>query len=1022
MEWPAKFSVKNAILILTLAVLTLVGGYFSFKRLPVDAFPDITPTMVQIFTETHGLAPEEVEKFVTYPIEASMNGLPALKKIRSVSNYGLSLINLYFEDGTDIYFARQVVNERLREASSAVPEGFGTPEMGPISTALGLILFYYLEDETKSHSLMELRTIQDWIIKPQLMATPGVTEVLGIGGYRKQYKVYVDPQSLMFYGITLDEVVEAIEKSNFNVGGSFIERGGEELTVRSEGLLKGIDELKKVVVKSVGGVPVKLEDIANVTVGGAIRRGLQTKDGKEEVVAGQVIKLYGENSSTVIERVNKKIEKINKNLASEGIKIVPYYQQKSLIDACISTITNALKQGLALVVAVLFLFIGGFRPSLIAALSIPFSMAFAFIGMELLGLSANLMSLGGIAIAIGILVDGAIVLVENVDRKLREGLKGKEAVLEAFREIARPVTFALFIVSMVFIPILALTGVEGKTFRPLAISVILALAGSLIYTLFVAPALSAYFMGKSGSNPITRGLNRVLEALYSPIGRLFVKRKFLAILLAVSLLAGGAFALTRLGSEFVPKLQEGTIVLRLTMAPSISLNESKRLTMLVERRLLKVPEVTSVVSRIGRGEVGAHTDPVNTAEMFILLKPREEWRVKSQEELVNLLRKEVGHVPGVHTSFTQPIEMTIDELLEGVRADIAIKVFGEDIGTLKEIADRVAQVVSKVPGAVDVQVEQVAGAPQLLIRPNREKLAQYGISLADFQEVVETGVGGKVAGEMFEGLKRFEIFVRFKEENRKSPEEIKKLPVPTKDGHFVPLGEVAEVEEVSGLRQITREDLSRFVTVQCNVSGRDIGTFVEDAQKAVEASISLPAGYWITWGGEFELKEEAEKRLRVVVPITLLLVFILLFSSLNSLRLTLLMAVNLPLAVVGGLVALWLTGQHFSVPAIVGIIALLGIALEAGMVLLTYAEELRKKGLPPEEAAFTASLHRLRPIIMTALTTSVGLLPLLIATGTGSEVQKPLATVVVGGLFTATLATLLILPALYGWSSGKKAS
>jgi len=1017
LEWPAKFSVKNPLLILTLAILTLVGGYYSFKKLPVDAFPDITPTLVQIFTESHGLAPEEVEKFITYPIETGMNGLPNLTKIRSVSNYGLSLVNLYFEDGTDIYFARQVVSERLREID--IPQEFGSPELGPISTVMGLILFYYLDDEEGKYSLMELRTIQDWFIKPQLMATPGITEVLGIGGFRKQYQVFVEPEALIFYKTNLSEITEAIEKSNFNVGGSFIERNGEELTVRSEGLLRGIEELKKVVVKSREGAPLKLEDVARVKIGGAIRRGLQTKDGEKEVVAGQVIKLYGENSSTVIERVNKKIEEINQNLP-EGLKIVPYYEQKSLIDACISTITDALKQGLFLVILVLFVFIGGFRPSLIAALSIPFSMAFAFIGMKLLGLSANLMSLGGIAIAIGILVDGAIVLVENIDRKLREKGEKKRAVIEAFKEVARPISFALLIVSMVFIPIISLSGVEGKTFRPLAIAVILALAGSLIYTLFVVPALSALLLRGGKESRFAKVVEELLAKVYSPVGKLFIRKKLFPLLLAGVFTALGVFSLSRLGSEFVPKLQEGTVVLRLTMAPSISLNESKRITMLVERRLLKVPEVESVVSRIGRGEVGAHTDPINTAEMFILLRPKEEWRVESQEELVELLREEVGELPGVHTNFTQPIEMAVEELLEGVRADIAVKIFGEEIETLKRSAEEVAQVLKEIKGATDVQVEQVVGAPQLLIKPDRDKLALYGITLKDFQETVETGVGGKVVGEMFEGLKRFEIFVRFEEEKRKSPEEIKKLPVPTQDGSYVPLAEVAEVEERVGLRQITRENLSRFITVQCNVSGRDIGSFVEEARRAVQERVNLPTGYWIAWGGEFELKEEAEKRLKLAVPITLLIVFILLFTSLSSLRLTLLMAVNLPLAVVGGLTALWLSGEHISVPAMVGIIALLGIALESGMVLLTKSESLKKEGLSPEEAALRGAISRIKPILMTAITSSVGLLPLLTAKGTGSEVQKPLAAVVIGGIITATLATLLILPALYAWSYRRK--
>ncbi|OAQ21482.1 efflux RND transporter permease subunit [Thermosulfurimonas dismutans] len=1018
------FSLCNRLLMVVLGGLVIISGYFSFRSLPIDAFPDVTPVLVQVFTETQGLAPEEVEKYVTYPIETAMNGLPGLKKIRSVSNFGLSLVNLYFEDGTDIYFARQVVSERLQEARESIPEGFGDPQLGPISTSMGLILFYYLEDTTGKYSLEELRTIQDWIIKPHLMSVPGVTEVLGIGGFEKQYHIQVDPEALRRYGLTLGEVIQAIKANNFNVGGSFIEKHGEEFIVRSVGLARGVEDLRRMVVKSVNGTPVYLEQVAEVKIGGAIRRGLQTKDGKTEVVAGQVIKLYGENSSTVIKRVEEKIREINRILP-KGIRIVPYYEQKSLVEACISTVTSSLGQGMILVVAILVLFTGGFRPSVVVALAIPFSICFAFLGMRYFGLSANLMSLGGLAIAIGMLVDGAIVFVENVDRKLRENLGRKSrlsVVAEACQEVGRPVAFALLIISLVFIPIVSLKGVEGKTFRPLAYTVILALLGSLLYAFLISPALSYYFMRerkKAGPGFGDRIIG-LLEKLYSPFGRFFVRHKFSALGVALLLIALGTMIGSRLGSEFVPKLQEGTIVLRLTMAPSVSLNESKRLTMLVERRLMKIPEIRSVVSRIGRGEVGAHTDPINSAEMYILLHPRGTWRVKSQEELVDLIRQELGEIPGVLTNFTQPIEMTVDELMEGVRAEIAIKIFGEDLEALKELGDRVAELIRKVPGAVDVQVDQISGTPQLLIRPDREKLARYGLSLADVQELIEVGVGGKTVGEIFEGLKRFDILVRLKPEYRSNPEVIGNLFLRTPGGGFIPLREVAEIKEIIGPRQITREDIQRFLTVQCNVSGRDIGSFVEEAREKIVREITLPPGYLITWGGEFELKEEANRRLKVVVPITLALVFFLLFSSFNSVRLAVLIMANLPLALVGGIVALWLTGQYLSVPASVGFIALFGIALENGMVLVTCINQLRASGLPTEEAAFRGALMRLRPVLMTALTSALGLLPLLFASGTGSEIQKPLAAVVIGGLFTATLNTLFLLPALYRWIAPKE--
>ncbi len=1021
MERIVNFVLCNRLLIVVLGIIILGAGYYSYRQLPVDAFPDVTPSLVQVFTETEGLAPEEIEKYVTYPIEVAMNGLPRLKKIRSISNFGLSVVNIYFEDGTDIYFARQVVSERLQQARNEIPAGFGNPQMGPISTGMGLVLFYYLQDETGKYSLEDLRTIQDWVIKPHLQTVPGVTEVLGIGGFQKQFHVVVDPEALLRYNLTISDIIERIKANNYNIGASYIIKNAEEFIVRSVGLAKGIKDLENIVVKTEDGTPIYLRQVAEVRIGGAIRRGLQTHNGEEEVVAGQVIKLYGTNSSTVIKRVEEKMAEINRILP-EGIKVVPYYEQKSLVEACVSTVTNALAQGIGLVVLVLMIFMGSFRPSLVVALAIPFSVLFATLGMKYFGMSANLMSLGGLAIAIGMLVDGTIVIVENVDRKLREAQAGTSrlgVVAQACVEVGRPIVFAIAIIIIVFLPLFTLHGVEGKTFRPLAYTVALAMLGSLIYALSLAPVLSSLIMKRSGKKEDTPPkeifLIRWLNKIYLPVVRLFVHRRHLAVVLALAVLATGALVFPRLGSEFVPHLQEGTLVLRLTMPPSISIDESKRITMLVEKRLMQVPEVTGVVSRIGRGEVGAHTDPVNSAEMYILLKPKEQWRVKTQEKLEELIREELGEVPGVLTNFTQPIEMTVDELLEGVRAELAIKVFGDDLEVLKRTADKIAKVIQTIPGAVDVQVDQVTGTPQLIIRPDREAVARYGLNISDVQETIRAAVGGEVAGQIFEGIRRFDIFVRFKEEYRATKEAIAQILLQTPGGGYVPLSQVAEIKEIIGPRQITRENNQRFITIQCNVSGRDIGSFVKEGQKAIEERVDLPPGYLVTWGGQFRLQQEANKRLAVVVPITLMAVFLLLFSSFNSLKNALLIILNIPLALVGGIVALLISGQHLSVPASVGFIALFGIALENGMVLVTCINQLLERGLALEEACIKGATMRLRPVLMTACTSALGLIPLLFSTGTGSEVQRPLAAVVIGGLFTSTMMTLLVIPAVYRW-------
>jgi cobalt-zinc-cadmium resistance protein CzcA len=843
--------------------------------------------------------------------------------------------------------------------------------------------------------------------------------VLGIGGWEKQFHIEVDPTALLRYDMSLGDVLGAIRANNLNVGAQFLERNSEELIVRSVGLATGIPDLERIVIKTVDGTPVFLSDLAAIGVGGAIRRGLQTRNGTEEIVAGQVIKLFGTNSSTVINAVEEKLEEVN-DILPEGVRLVPYYQQKSLVEAAVRTVTTALLIGITLVALVLFVFMGGVRAAVVVAFSIPFSVLMAMIGMRVFGISANLMSFGGLAIAIGMMVDGTIVMVENIDRMLRDAKPGEsrlEIIARASSEVARPILFAISIIVIVFLPLFTLQGVEGKTFRPLAYTVAMAMFGSLIYALLVSPVMAWLFMrrpktsGPSLSTRVVAALNRP----YEPLVRFFVRHRGAAVGLAVGLLIVGFLILPQLGSEFTPSLQEGTLILRLTMAPSIALTESTQVAMRVERQLMEIPEVDSVVTRIGRGEVGAHTDPVNSAEMYLFLQPKAQWRVGSQAELEDVIREHLGEVPGVLTNFTQPIAMTIDELLEGVRAELAVKLFGDDLDVLKEKADEIAAVVGKVRGAADIQADQITGTPQLLIRVDREAVARWGLNVEEVQNVIRAAVGGETAGEVFEGVRRFEILVRYPKQYRDTPDRVASILVPTPDGPTVPLAQLVEMKEIVGPRQITRENGQRFITVQCNVVDRDIGSFVAEGQEAIEQNVDLPPGYLVTWGGQFELQQKANKRLALVVPVTLLLIFVLLYSSFNSLKSTALILLNIPLALVGGIAALWISGQNLSVPSSVGFIALFGIALENGMVLVTYLNQLVRKGVEVGEASVQGAMLRLRPVLMTAITTALGLIPLLLSSGTGSEVQRPLATVVIGGLATSTILTLLVLPAIYKW-------
>ncbi|NNU17068.1 efflux RND transporter permease subunit [Parvularcula sp. ZS-1/3] len=1000
---------------LAAAAITL-AGIWSFRTLPVDAFPDVTPSLVQVFTETEGLAPEEVERYVTYPLEASMSGLPKVEEIRSVSNFGLSVLNIYFEDGTDVYFARQVVGERLAEARNAIPEGFGEPQMGPISTGLGIILYYQLVDESGQRSLVEMREIQDWLIKYQLQSVPGVTEVLSLGGYEKQYQVRIQPDALLRYDLTVADVVSALNAGNRTAGAQYLELDSEQYVVRGIGLAENTADLGAAVLKTLDGTPVRVADVAEIDIGGGVRQGLAIADGQGEVVAGLVLKLYGTNTSDVIGRAKKRFDEINRTLP-DGVQAVAYYDQATLVKAASSTVTTALWQGALLVAVLIFAFLGGWRPSLVVVLSIPFSVGFAFLGMKFLGVSANLMSLGGVAIAIGMMVDGAIVIAENVDRLMRERpeQERRSAVAEAVTEVLGPLLAAVAVVIVVFLPLFALEGVEGKTFRPLAASAALAMTGSLIYAGLIAPAIAGWVMRtrKERVGEMGGWIGRFIR----PYAAFFVRRRSAAFGLAGVMLLAGALVFPRLGSEFTPTLEEGDILLRTTMAPSISLTEAEATMTRVEQRILdSFPEVERIVTRIGRGEVGAHADPTNSGESFLALKPRNAWRPRfSPDDLRAALSEELSDFPGILVNVSQPIAMSVDELLTGTKAELAVKIFGPDTDELIAAGGRLQTILQEVRGASDVQMDQVTGAPQLQIDLDRQALSRFGITVDQALSTVRTAIGGEEAGTLFEGVRQFPIVVRYTETRRDTPEAVRRLVIKAPDGALVPLEAVADVRQVVGPRQITREDGQRFITVQANVRGRDIGSFVEEAQGLTADGLDLPPGYRVVWGGQFELQQQANKRFAVVIPITLGIVLLILLVTFGRLKPALLILSNIPLALVGGVIALWVAGLPVSVPATVGFIALFGIALGNGMVLVSYLDRFAREGRPLDALAVDGAVLRARPVLMTALTTALGLGPLLFATGVGAEVQRPLATVVVGGLVPSTALTLLVLPALHRW-------
>ncbi|MFY0639370.1 efflux RND transporter permease subunit [Maricaulis maris] len=996
----------------------LIGGIVTFRTMPVDAFPDVTPTLVQVFTETEGLAPEEVERYVTFPVETSMNGLPRLREVRSTSNFGLSVVNIYFEDGVDIYWARQLVGERLQQAREEIPEGFGDPGMGPITTGLGQILFYFLQTSDESLDGVQLRTLQDWQVKFDLQTVRGVTEVLSLGGFEQQYQINVRPDALLRYQLAIEDIVAAVEANNANAGAQFLIENSEQYTVRAVGLAQGIHDLSDIIVKVEDGVPVRVRDIANIEIGGAPRQGMATMDGEGEVVAGLVLKLLGANTNEVIARVHDRMERINASLPP-GVTAVPYYDQSELVGAAVRTMTTALWQGALLVAVILFLFLRGWRPSLIVVASIPFSVGFALLSMQFFGVSANLMSLGGIAIAIGMMVDGAVVIVENANRILNASTEGEDKralIANACAEVLQPLIFAILIVVVVFVPILTLEGVEGKMFRPLAFSVVFAMAGSLVFAVLLAPAASMLGL-KIGNKSSSSDEPDFYEQRFAPLVRFFVHKRWAALVLAAAMLMVGGAIFPRLGSEFTPRMNEGDLLVRLTMAPSISLPEARSTVTRFEQQLLSnFPEVERIVTRIGRGEVGAHADPVNSAEAFVALAPRDQWETaRTQEALLALMSESFEAFPGARFNFTQPIAAATDELLTGTKADLAIKLFGEDMAVLEDYAAQIAGVIREISGSADVQTDQVTGAPQLRITVNREAISRYGLNVEDVLSVVRTAIGGSQAGQVFEGVRRFDIIVRYREQDRLNAERISRIVLNGPGDEIIPLSQVATVERIEGPRQVTRENGQRYITIQTNVRERDIGSFVAEGQNAVAGNIELPPGYFVEWGGQFELQQQANARFAIVIPVTLGVVFLLLLFSFGRLKSALLIIANIPLALVGGIAALWLTGQNLSVPASVGFIALFGIALGNGMVLVSFLDRFAKERLDVDAFSVEAAVRRAQPVLMTATTTGLGLMPLLFASGIGSEVQRPLAAVVIGGLVTSTVLTLLVLPAVYKW-------
>ncbi|MCW5968685.1 MAG: efflux RND transporter permease subunit [Blastocatellales bacterium] len=1016
-----RFAVSQRLLVMLMTTILIGAGLYSLQSLPIDAVPDVTNVQVQILTAAPSLAPLEIERQITFPVEVAMSGLPDIEEIRSVSKFGLSAVTVVFDDSVNTYFARQLVLERLSQAREQIPANIGSPEMGPISTGLGEIYQYELKAAKDSnYDATSLRTIQDWSVRRQLLGVPGVTEVNSFGGRELQYQVRLDPARLQSYGLSLRDVFEAVSRNNANVGGAYIEKGAEQYLLRGIGLVGSTGDISGIVVKTgKDGVPVFVRDVGEVVEGASVRQGAVTADGEGEIVAGIVMMLKGENSRTVVERVKERVEQVRKTLP-KGVELIPFYDRTELVDRTIWTVAKNLIEGALLVILVLILLLGNWRGALLVATIIPLSMLFAAILMRVFNVSGNLMSLG--ALDFGLIVDGAVVMVENTVRRRAEAQHDApheppdRTILDACLEVARPVVFAVGIIAIVYLPILSLTGIEGKMFKPMALTVVFALVGSLLLSLTYIPAAMTLIMRGRVSekeSPIIR----FVKKRYQPALEWVMGRRRPALIAALGLVAVSGAIFPFLGSEFIPRLDEGALAVQVQQLPSVSLSQSIRTTTEVERVLKSFPEVTKVVSKTGRAEVATDPMSVDFSDLYIALKPPSEWTsAKTREELVEKMSEALEQrVPNGSFSFSQPIELRVSELISGVRSDVAIKLFGDDLDTLKATADQIARVAQGVAGAEDVKVEAVSGLPQLQIKPDRQAIARYGINVEDINNLIESIVAGKEAGLVYDGEQRFGLVVRLSEANSRDVETIRRLTVAAPSGARVPLVQLADIALIEGPAQISREDTRRRIVVELNVRGRDIGSFVREAQSKIEQQVKLPAGYYTTWGGQFENLQRASARLLIVVPLALFLIFILLFSTFNSVKQAVLIYTGIPFAVVGGVLALAARGMPFSISAGVGFIALFGVAVLNGVVMVSYINRLREEGQPLGDAVREGAATRLRPVLMTALVASLGFVPMAIATSAGAEVQRPLATVVIGGLITSTLLTLLLLPMLYGW-------
>ena len=1017
-----EFSLRNRLLILILAGLLAIGGIYSLRQLPIDAVPDITNVQVQILTKAPALGPLEVEQFITYPVEAAMNGMPDVEQIRSISRYGISSVTVVFKEHVNLFFARQLVQERLTAAKESIPEGFGTPEMGPPSTGLGEIYHFVVEGDQR-YSAADLRTILDWEIAYRLRSVPGVVEVNTWGGLAKQFEVRLDPQKLLNYRIPLRQVFEAIEGNNGVVGSAYIERYQEQVLIRGEGLIQGIKDLEDIVVAlRQNGVPVRIKDLAQVGEGAMPRLGAATQDGTGEVVIGMAQMLVGENSRIVAERVKKKIEEIQSSLPP-GVHIKTFYNRTTLVDRTIHTAVKNLIEGGILVIAVLLLLLGNLRGGLIVASAIPLSMLFAAIGMVRAKISGNLMSLG--AIDFGLIVDGSVVMVENIIRTLGESHEKGRPLVERLREaaldVARPVAFAVSIIIIVYLPILTLQGTEGKMFKPMAYTVVFALIGSLILALTVMPALCSLVFRRGVEEKETR-IMQWMRPRYKRILNWAMGRRMVVVSVAVGsfLLAAASFPF--LGGEFIPSLDEGDLLVQAWRLPSISLKGSIETTEKIEQIIRRFPEVVTVVSRTGSPEIATDVMGPEVSDIFVILKAKKEWKgVRTKAELIKKMSDALSQeIPGVGFGFTQPIQMRFNELISGVRSDVAVKLFGEDLRELREKAEQITKVLSQVKGSSDVKMEQTQGLPTLRVVINRNEIARYGINAADVLATVEAIQAGRRMGIVLQGVRRFPIVAKFTFDHPVDIEHIRNLSVFSPTGIPIPLGQLAKVFIEDGPAQISRESGQRRIVIESNVRGRDIESFVREAQAKIDQHVKLPTGYFTMWGGSFEELERARERLIIVVPITLFLIFILLYSAFGSVRIALLVFTGVPLAAVGGVLSLFLRGIPFSISAGVGFIALFGVAVLNGVVMVSYFRKLEDEGLAVEEAVRQGAERRLRPVLMTALVASLGFIPMAISTSAGAEVQRPLATVVIGGLITSTILTLLVLPVIYAWTAKPK--